>query len=104
MESEELLASLQRRVAELGWSVTEVAEKAQCRVLDVNAVLAGDPGVKVQTLVAVAKALDYVVLALPAPLRRGIGDGFDATDPKVETVVAKALRQAKGSPRFQCNK
>jgi hypothetical protein len=95
VNAEEIAASLKVHMERLGLTMAEVADKAQCRVLEVNSVLAADPTAKMQTLVAVAKALGCVVFALPQPLARGIGDSLEATEPKVETRVSRALKELR---------
>lgn len=95
VELEEIAKALRDRAQELDLSPTDLAQKAQCSVLDVARLLSGEPTATVGVLMAVSKALGQVVFSVPRPAAPGIGDGLHVTEPRVKTVVAAALESLK---------
>jgi transcriptional regulator with XRE-family HTH domain len=91
MDLLEIAQAIAQRVRVLGWTLPEIAAKADCSQDQVEAVLAGRDSASAASLQGVCSAIGYVLLALPAPAAQGLAGGFSVTSPTVRTRVQAAL-------------
>lgn len=72
-------------------SIKQLAIAANCPLLETQRVLTGDESAQLGSVLAVADALGFTVLAVPKPAAAAVAAGAAVTEPVVKTRVAAAL-------------
>lgn len=95
MDLQQIGIELTRRRKALSLSLADTAQRAGCTPEEAEGVFAGHPSTPAACLLAVAKALGYVLVTVPAPAERAVAAGSEVTEPKIETVISKALKSLR---------